>query len=207
MRVGSLFCLVKQSMLKRSIFLMLPLLAGCGDPSVAEVGSRSILASEYKRQLRIYQSIRPGLPVDDNVKRQVLEQVIRQELLADDARALGLDRDPRFKAGVQERVGQLKQELNTAVENAQVQLQGLEKAVETKALIDALIQAKQGGLSVTAKELREAYALRQKTSGKGGPSFEQSRDSLTQQIILEKLVGEASKRVPVTVHVEAALAP
>ncbi len=197
-------------MLKRSnpyLALFLLSLGACSDPSVAEIGGRSISVSDFKRQLRIYQSIRPEQVVNDELRRQVLEQVIRQELLADEARSLGLDKDPRFKETVAKRVAQLRLELKTAIENAQTQTEGLERAVETKALIDALVQARQGAITITAKELRETFAKQKLANGaQETRSFEQVRDSLMQQMILEKLVAEAGKRVPVAVHVEAALA-
>ena len=158
---------------------------GCGaDGSiVARINSGSISLKEYERQLLILKSIRPETKLDEGTKRQLLEQMAKQELLTQEAKKAGLDLDPNVKAAMQSQHESVRKELETSILHARAQLDQLERAVEQKVLIERLLEARKGSIKVTDKELRRAYQ-----SSHSQTPFKQVEGQLRQQLLLEKLV-------------------
>jgi peptidyl-prolyl cis-trans isomerase C len=174
---------------------------GQSSASVATVNGQSISRAELDRQTRVYLSVRPGLADDVSTRQQVLDQLIKQRLLAQAARAAGLDQDPGRQQQIQQRRESLRAELERSIADQQAQLAALDDAVETKALIDAYSQAKRGGITVTAKDLQAAYDLRARREPL--PPLGQIRDQLLEQVILDRLVEDVRKKASVSVDAQA----
>lgn len=168
--------------------------------SVATVNGHAISRAELERQVRVYLSVRTGQSDGPETRRQVLDQLIKQRLLVQAAREAGLDKDPGRQQQVQARQRDLRQELERSIADLQAQLQSLDEAVETKALIDAYSQARRGGITITAKDLQAAYDLRK--GREALPPLMSIRDQLLEQVILDRLVEQAQKKASVTIDAQ-----
>jgi hypothetical protein len=168
---------------------------------VAEVNGTVITKAELAAQVRVFQSVRPGMPDDEGTRRMVLEQLVNQALLVQAAKREGLDKDPGRQTEISRRRTALRQELEKGIADQQAQLATLDEAVETKALIDALSQAKRPGITVTAKDLKAAYDLRAQREAM--PPLDAVRDQLLEQVLLDRLVEQARQGAKVAVHLEA----
>ena len=168
---------------------------------VAEVNGVVITKAELAAQVRVFQSVRPGAVDDEATRRQVLDQLVKQALLVQAARRDGLDKDPGRQTEIERRRQALRQELEKGIADQQAQLLTLDEAVETKALIEALSQARRPGITVTAKDLQAAYDLRAQAGAL--PPLKAIRDQLLEQVLLDKLVEQARQGANVTVHLEA----
>ncbi|HXB98535.1 MAG TPA: SurA N-terminal domain-containing protein [bacterium] len=176
-------------------------LAACQRPPVATVNGRAISRAELDAQLRVFQSVRPAAQDDAATRKLVLDQLIRQELLVDAARRAGLDKDPALRAAVQQQRDALRQRLALEVAGLQAQLALLDESVEAKALVDAWSQAQRPGLTITAQDLRAAYALRARAGA--APPFQAVRDQLLDQLILDRLVERERAQAQIQVNDEA----
>jgi hypothetical protein len=156
---------------------------------LATVNGEAITAAELKRQVRVFQSVRPGSPDDLATRQQVLDQVIKQRLLVQMARHAGLDQAPAIQETVKSRRSSLRADLEKSIADAQAQLQGLDEAVEARTLIEALSQQRRAGMTITAEDLQLAYKAR--VAKAPLPPFAQVRDQLLEQVILDRLVEEA----------------
>lgn len=157
---------------------------------MATVNGETISSKELKQQLRVFQSVRPGSPDDEGTRRIVLDQLIKQRLLVQAAVKAGLDKDPQLQGQIEARRKSLRAELEKNIADAQAQLLSLDKAVEARSLIEAYSKAERARLTVTAKDLKAAYAKLQ-AKGQPAPPFQQVRDQLLEQVILDRLVDEA----------------
>jgi hypothetical protein len=170
----------------------LPGLGGCrGDAVVAKINDEPIGLKEFDRQLRILKSLRPDTVVNEATRREVLEQMVKQQLLADEAKKAGLDQDPGIQASIQQQREAVRAELNETIENAKAQLDQLDRAVEQKVLIERLLALRSASVSVSEAEIKKAYASRSAQVG-APPPLKQIHEQLRQQLLLEKLV-EAAK--------------
>jgi hypothetical protein len=168
-------------------------LAACGKQgsAVATVNGEAISAAELKRQVRVFQSVRPGSADDLSTRQQVLDQLIKQRLLVQMARQAGLDKVPANLDAVAKRRASLRADLEKSIADAQAQLQGLDEAVEARTLIEALSQQRRTGMTITVKDLQAAYKTRVAVAPL--PPFSQVRDQLLEQVILDRLVVEARR--------------
>jgi len=168
---------------------------------VAEVDGRAITRAELRAQVRVFQSVRPEAADDLATRRQVLDHLVTQQLLLGLARREGLDRDPALRAEIERRRGELRAGLERTLADAKAQLATLDESVEAKTLLDALAREPRPGLTVTARELKAAYAQRS-AQGPVGP-FGQVRDQLYQQLLLDRLAEQARGSAVVVLHPEA----
>jgi hypothetical protein len=173
-------------------------LAACQPPPVATVNGRAISRAELDAQLRVFQSVRPEATDDAATRRLVLDQLIRQQLLVSAARRAGLDQDPALKAAVQRQRDTVRQRLSQQVAGLQAQLALLDESVEAKALVDAWSQSQRKGLTITAQDLRAAYAQRSKAGSL--PPFDAVRDQLLDQLILDRLVERERAQAQIQVN-------
>lgn len=179
-------------------------MGGCGqDPAAATVNGEAISSKELKQQLRVFQSVRPGAPDDEGTRRIVLDQLVKQKLLVQAAKKAGLDKDPQLQAQIEARRKSLRAELEKNIADAQAQLLSLDQAIEARSLIEAYSRAERGKLTVTAKDLKDAYAKLQ-AKGQPAPAFQQVRDQLLEQVILDRLVDQA--RVHASIDIPAGAA-
>jgi hypothetical protein len=181
---------------RAAVFLSLCVAAlafGCShNDTVAIVDDDSITVREFERQLRILKSLRPDTKADDLTRRQVLEQMVKQQLLSDEAKKAGLDKDPAVLEAMKTQRQAVQEELLANIRNAKAQLEQLDRAVEQKVLIEALLNARKGAIIVTEAEIRKAYGDRVRQAGLNQvPPMIQIRDQLLQQVQLEKMVDEA----------------
>ena len=102
------------------------------------------------------------------------------------ARRAGLAQDPTLQAGVKEQRDLARQRLQRALRDAKERLAGLDASVEQQALVQAWSRSQRAGLTITAQDLREAYALRARKQPL--PPFNAVRDQLLEQLILDRLV-------------------
>jgi parvulin-like peptidyl-prolyl isomerase len=117
--------------------------AGCAkDEPVARVNGEAILTSEFERQWVILKSLRPETKSDGASQRQLLEQMVKQELLVAEAKKAGLDRDPAVKDAMNRQRAAVRAELEATIQGAQAQLAQLDRAVEQKILIEKFLDLK-----------------------------------------------------------------
>jgi hypothetical protein len=185
------------------VFILSLALLACGrfSPDVATVNGDGISAAELKRQVRVFQSVRPGAPDDADTRGQVLDQLIKQRLLVQMARQQGLDKDPKIQQAIAERRQGLRAELQKSIADAQVQLAGLDNAVESRTLIEALSQAQRVGMTVTQAQLQAAYKARAAQATL--PPFGQVRDQILEQVILDRLVEKARQGAKIDLKPDA----
>lgn len=164
---------------------------GCGEKPVARINNDVISFGEFERQLRILKSLRPDTTADELTKRQVLEQMVKQELLSLEAKKIGLDKDPAVKAAMERQRRLVRDELVSSIKNAQAQLDQLDRAVEQKILIESLLEAKKNAVPVSDEEIKMAYEERRRQTPGSKATLTELRDQLRQQVQLEKLVLEA----------------
>jgi hypothetical protein len=160
-------------------------LAACQRPPVAVVNGRAISRVELDAQLRVFQSVRPEALDDPATRRIVLEQLIRQQLLVSAARRAGLDQDPALKAAIQQQSAAARQRLGRELAGLQAQLTLLDQSVEAKVLVDAWSQSQRKAMTISAQDLRAAYA--QRSAAGPLPPFQAVRDQLLDQMILDRL--------------------
>jgi hypothetical protein len=172
----------------------------CGpkNSTVATVNGESISSAELAAQVNVFKSIRPGVVADDaTVQAQVLDQMIKQRLLVQMARAAGLDKDPANQALIVQRRKDLRSELEKNIADAQAQLQSLDAAVEARTLIEALSQARRVSMTVTAKDLEAAYKVRAQQAPL--PPMAQVHDQLLEQVVLDRLVDQARQSAKIDI--------
>jgi hypothetical protein len=172
-------------------------LAACRPSPVALVNGQAISRAELDAQVSVFQSMRPGVADDEALRRQVLDQMIKRALLEQAARREGLAQDPAIRAEVAARRGQSRARLEQAIRDAQGQLQGVDAAVEQQVLVEAWSRRRRAGMTVTAKDLQDAYSLRARTQAL--PPFPAVRDQLMEQVILDRLVEQERPRADVQV--------
>lgn len=171
----------------------------CGPSNqAASVNGQAITRAELERQVRVFMSVRPGAVDGEAVRRQVLDQLIKQQLLVQAARKAGLDRDPGRREQIAGRRESLRRELNRSIADLQAQLAALDQAVETQVLIDAYSQARRPGLTVTARDLQSAYDVR--SQHEQLPPLASIRDQLLEQVILDRLVEEARRGADIRIE-------
>jgi hypothetical protein len=172
-----------------------------GGSPVATVNGDPISLAELKRQVRVFQSVRPGVPDDQGTRGQVLDQLIKQRLLVQMARQQGLDKDPKVEQAVDDRRKALRAELQKTIDDAKVQMEGLDAAVESRTLIEALSQSRRTTMVVTPAQLKAAYQARAAQTPL--PPFEQVRDQILEQVILDRLVDEARQSAKIDLKMDA----
>jgi len=175
-----------RSLARRAAPGLLFFLAACQRPPVAVVNGRAISRAELNAELRVLQGVRPAAADDLATRRAVLDQLIRQELLADAARRAGLDKEPAFRSALEQRRGQVRQGLQRQISGLQAQLALADRSVETQALVDAWSQSQRPSLTVTVQDLQDAYKRRSRAGAM--PPFQAVRDQLLDELILDRLV-------------------
>jgi hypothetical protein len=170
------------------------------DAPVARVNGEAISRAELEAQLRVFQSRHPGLPINAAVRRRVLERMIDQVLLVQAARREGFD-----GPAARDRIAALRKaqraELERGIAHLKERLAHLDRSVETQVLVEALSQARRPGITVTAQDLREAYAAR--AAGEILPPLEQIRDALLEEVLFERLAEAERGRAKVEIREEA----
>lgn len=183
-------------------FFFITALLGCGrSDDVATVNGQGISRAELDRQVRVYRTVRPGAADDAATRGQVLDQLVKQALLVQEARAAGLDKDPALQQAIEAQRRGLREELQASIVGLQARLAALDQTVETKALIDALSQVRRPGITVTAQDLQAAYELRAQREAL--PPLGQIRDQVLEQVILDRLVEAARAKAAVQIRPDA----
>jgi hypothetical protein len=161
-------------------------LAACRPSPVATVNGAAITRAELDAQVHVFQGMHPGVPDGPELRRQVLDQMIKLSLLEQAARRSGLAQDPALLASVQAQEAQARERLQTALRDAHERLAGLDAAVLQQALVQAWSRRQRAGITITAQDLHEAYDLRARSQPL--PPFNALRDQLMEQLILDRLV-------------------
>lgn len=186
-----------------SCFALLGMVAGCGEGSktVATVNGKKISMKEYQQQARLLQSLYPGQPLDAASRRQVLEQMVKQELLVQAAEKQGLGAKADLKAKIEEQRLRYRQGLETQMENLKAQMTQLDDAVRSRILIEALLDADEKARPVADKDVKEFYA-RMKQQGLALRSFEEEKPRIVQQVVLDRLVAQTKEKADIDVKME-----
>ena len=187
--------------------LLLAATVGCpkADPAVlASVDGEVITQADFESQLRVLKSVRSGQIVDQALREQLLDQLIRQKLLVLEAKKRGLDKNPSLLQAIQEQRQRLKLELEQQMENAKAQMAQLDQAVETKALIDALVAEKKAVSQPSADEIKKYYESQQ-AKGQSLPPLNSVKGQIVQQIVLDGLVREVRDRYEIKIDQERIL--
>ncbi len=185
------------------IALLASLGLGCGSSSVAEVGKQSISLDEFDRQLRVFHSVRPDQALDERTRQQILNQMVKQEALVQEAKRLGLASDPAVKKAMDEQSKAVRFELLEAIASAQAQLDQLDRAVEQRTLIEALLQSQGRSVLISEAELKAAYADRKAAAGSQPiPGMAALKGELEKQLRLEKLFVQVSQNLRITIKPE-----
>ena len=78
------------------------MLAGCKGKTVATVNGKKIGMKQFEQQTELLQALYPNQALDADTRRQVLEQMVKQELLVQAAEQRGLAADPTLTAQIEE---------------------------------------------------------------------------------------------------------
>src|SRR4051812_17959173 len=119
---------------------------GCrgGGKTVATGNNTKISMDEYQQQVAAPQSMRRGMPLDDAARRQVLEQMVKQELLVQEAANLGLDKKPEVQEKIAASRKEYHEQLETKIEQAKSQLKHMDKDIRNNIMIEELLKTKGG---------------------------------------------------------------
>jgi hypothetical protein len=178
--------------------------SGCGmggGKVVATVNKVSITLDEFQQQCLALQSMRPGMTLDDATRRQILEQMVKQELLAQQAGQMGLDQKPEIQQEISQKRQQFHQELEAKIESAKQQMKHLDKDIRNNVLIEELIGLKANQDLVSEVEAKNYYQNLKKQNA-NLPPYPQVASRIHQQLLLEKLVSQAKEKADVTLHTE-----
>lgn len=147
-------------MLKRIVVIAAAVLvvAGCtkSDDSkvIAKVNNGKITVADFKRQMDSLenQQMQVSVLTDPKMRKEFLEDLIGIELVVQEAKRLGLDKDPEFKKRQEMMRKEMEQQAQTALRN------DLFRGVLKKELSDKLNKVE----PPTAKEIQEFYTKNQK---------------------------------------------
>jgi hypothetical protein len=180
----------------------LVLVSGCGDgKAVATINKKKNTLKEYEQQAKLLQSLYQGQALDATARRQVLEQMVKQELLVQEAEKAGLAAKPEVKQLIEQQRVQYKGGLETQIANLKLQLSQIDNAVRSRVLIETLLKEKGASSPVTDKEAKEFFN-RMKQQGATNRPFEQERPRIEQQILLDRLVGQAKEKAEIDVQMD-----
>ncbi len=179
------------------------LLAGCGQggKTLATVNGSKITMGQFDDQVKVLEAMHPGEPMDLNTRRMLVDQLVQQELLVQEAKKEGLDQKPDLQAQILRETQDEKQSLESTIENARLQLKQIDKAVKDKVLIEALIDAKAKELNVGDKDVK-AYYDNLKKENKNIPPLASISERIRQQIVLEKVIAAAKEKADVNIHMD-----
>jgi hypothetical protein len=177
-------------------------LQGCGEGNaVARVNGAVISLEQLDRQVLIYTGFWPELEVNENLKIQLLQQMIKQELLVQEAIRRGFDQETETAQKIKEKLLSSRQELLENITRMQAQLDQLEKATQASILIDRLLLETSGQVSASKDEIKELYQSKQKAGQKLG-ELKEVEARLDKEIRVEKLVANLHTGAKVEVYRE-----
>jgi peptidyl-prolyl cis-trans isomerase C len=178
-------------------------LAGCGGKPLAEVNGKKITLKDYEQQLQIYQGMRQGPAADLATRRAILEQMVKQELLMQEAGKAGLDKKAEILARIQEQAQEYKSQLKSRIANEQAQLDQVDKAVRTRLLIEELLAVRGKDYGITEQQVKSYYDnLKKKGQADNLPPFKQVWERVRQQMILDRVTDEAKEKNDVQIYME-----
>ena len=167
------------------------------------MNQETISVDDFQNQLLIYRSMKPGEKIDDSRQVQLLDQMIQQKLLVQEARRLGLDQAPQTAQVIKTQEMELRKELERTRSQVEAQLVQLESAVTTRILIEALYQARSDQVDVSDRELEDWYETRRQNSPEKLPDLEKIQDQMLRQLKIEKMVRPLKQKGNVRIETEA----
>jgi hypothetical protein len=178
-------------------------LIGCSGKPLATVNGKKITLKEFEQQVQTYQGMRQNQPVDRETRQAILTQMVKQELLVQEAGKLGLDKKTELKARILEQANQYREELKTRIAMEQSQLGQIDKAVRSRVLIEELLSVKAKEYGINEKQVHAYYDdLKKKGQAGSLPPFEQVWESVRQQMVLDRVSDEAKEKNDVQVFME-----
>ena len=132
-------------------------LFGCGKSGdttvIAKVNNAKITAADFKHQMEGLDNpqLQMSVAVDDKARKDFLEDLIGIELVVQEAKRMGLDKDPEFRKRQETMRKEMEQQIQSALRN------DLFRELLKKELSDKLNKVPQP----TDKEVKEFYAKNQ----------------------------------------------
>lgn len=191
---------------------------------VAEVNGEEVTKEEFEAvyagqfQQAAMQAQMSGQEIDqDQLKEQVTESLIGQELLIQEAGNRGYsaseeEMDKTLTDLAAQNGLESKEQFLTALEEQGMPEEEVMSQLETQVKVNQLIAEETGSIEPTEKELQELYdqakAQQEQTGGEELPPFEEVKPQLEEQIKMQKereatqtLVAELRENADVTVHI------
>ncbi len=173
--------------------LAVGILAGCKGKTVATVNGKKIGMAQFEEQAQLLQALYPNQALDAATRRQVLEQMVKQELLVQAAEQRGLAADPTLTAQIEEQRIKYRQALEKQVAGLKAQLGQVDEAVRSRTLIEALVKSESAQHPVGEAEVKALYG-RMKQQGLPVRSFQEEQGRMSEQVLLDRLVDQAREK-------------
>ncbi|QYJ05634.1 SurA N-terminal domain-containing protein [Nocardioides panacisoli] len=173
---------------------------------VAEVNGEEISKDEFVpayeqqfQQMAAQSQMTGQQPDQDELKKQVADQLVNTELLEQAAAERGIEASEKqvdrtlADLAKSNQMGSADEFISALKEQGMSEDEVLSQvAVQVK--LDQLLEKESGGVKITDAELRKAYdqlKSQSKQTGQKAPSFQKSRSQLEEQVKSEKLNGVA----------------
>jgi hypothetical protein len=186
--------------------LSVALVSGCAkNEAVARINGKKISLEQFDQQLRILKILRPDTIVNDATRTEVLDQMVKQQILTQEAKNSGLDLDTATQAAMRKQREDVRQDLLESIKDAKAQLAALDQAVEEKILVDRLLNARKDSVEVSEDEIKKAYIdYQREMAPRAATPLSQVRDQLRQRVMLEKLFEAAKPHNQIELYPEIA---
>jgi hypothetical protein len=181
--------------------LAMGLLSGCKGKTVATVNGKKIGMKQYEQQTQLLQALYPDQALDAQTRRQVLEQMVKQELLVQAAEQRGLAADPTLTAQIEEERIKYRQALERKMAGLKAQLGQVDEAVRSRSLIEALVKAEAAQHPVNPAEVKALYN-KMKQQGLPVRSMAEEQGRITEQVMLDRLVDQAREKGAVDMNMD-----
>jgi hypothetical protein len=177
------------------------MLAGCKGKTVATVNGKKIGMKQFEQQTELLQALYPNQALDADTRRQVLEQMVKQELLVQAAEQRGLAADPTLAAQIEEERIKYRQALERQMAGLKAQLAQVDEAVRSRSLIEALVKAEAAKSPVSPAEVKALYN-KMKQQGLPVRSLDEEQGRITEQVMLDRLVDQAKEKGSVEMNMD-----
>ena len=169
--------------------------------TLARVNDAAITTEDFDAQLRVLKTVRPNQKFDQAVLDQLLDQMVKQELLVQEAEKRGYANNAELMSQIDAQRKALRTELENKIADAQAQLHQLDRAIRSKALIEHLLRDFAKGVKPDDKRIK-AYYKEQSEKGHKLPPYDQVKGKIAEQLTLDQLVNEVQGDYTIVVDQE-----
>jgi len=129
--------------------------------TIAIVNETEITTQDFKYALNNLPDKYKVLAKTYKGKRKILDNLIKKELLAKEARQREYDKDPQVKARIKTETSEAKDKLNAQIAELKVHLSMIDKAVTDNIMLNELNkrlkQSDNSGIKISQEEIEEYY--------------------------------------------------